>query len=84
MVGWKIYNIVHKRAKGTFYGAFATTEECNDFLKFKKEEHFFNTGNLIEADELWNPNNFIFDYGFSLDRNTIATTFIDVDFSEWK
>lgn len=74
--GWKTWVIYRpvKDAEGKdrqfFVASFARRTECEEYLEFKKEQHFFETGSMDEAEKQWGKHNFIVDYCYVMDRVT--------------
>lgn len=83
---WKTYTIFRKNNEGKFVthvASFGSRKLCEDYLKYRKEKCFFETGSMEEAEEKWGMQNFLIDYSLVLDRQTICQNFDNIDFSYW-
>lgn len=88
VTGWRTWSILQKNDEGKYglhVATFATRTECRNYLKFKKEEHFFSTGSMEEAESMWNEDNFLIDYSLVVDRVSITNNFnsFDSDYTKW-
>lgn len=85
---WKTWAILIKDPETGDYtrliAAFSTRKLCEEYINFKKEQCFFETGSMDEAENRWGMNNFLIDYTMLLDRATIVQEFYPVDFGrDW-
>jgi hypothetical protein len=79
----KMWNVLRKgEENGGAYAAFTSRKFAIEWLNFKKEQHFFETGNMEEAEELWATDNFRFEESMVIYRNSIVDNF-KVDFNDW-
>jgi len=79
--GYKVYNILLKE-NDDFVASFSTQQRCHEFMKMLKEQHFFDTGSMDDAEEEYGENSYYIEYGFSLTQTSVASW--GVKFSEWK
>jgi hypothetical protein len=79
--GYKVYNILLKENDG-FVASFGTQQRCHEFMKMLKEQHFFDTGSMDDAEEEYGENSYYIEYGFSLIQTSVASW--GAKFSEWK
>lgn len=78
---FKMWNILSKDGKNT-YGAFGSRRVAIEYLNMKKEQHFFETGNMEEAEQKWGVDNFRFEENMMLDRGTTMRKFAP-DLNTW-
>lgn len=80
--GFRVYNI-HRKVDGNenYVASFPTRQRCHEYMKFQKEQHFFNTGSMEGAEEEYGENSYYIEYGFAINQTCIAT--YDVKFSDW-
>ena len=81
--GFKVYNI-HRKVNGNenYVASFPTHQRCHEYMKLMKEQHFFNTGSMDDAEEQYGENLYYIEYGFALNQPCVAK--YDVKFSDWK
>lgn len=64
---WLIYN-----SSGNSIGsAFSTRKMASEYIKMKREQHFFETGSMESAEQEWGESNFRFERVFALTENSI-------------
>jgi hypothetical protein len=78
---YKVYNIIFKENDG-FVASFGRQQRCHEFMKMMKEQHFFDTGSMDDAEEEYGENSYYIEYGFALTQTSVASW--GVKFSEWK
>lgn len=79
----KMWNVLKKgEEKPGSYAAFPSRKQAIEWLNYKKEQHFFETGNMEQAEEKWGLNNFRFEETMVIYRNSIVDNF-RVDFNDW-
>lgn len=85
-INWKTWSILRKSANGEYndhVATFGDRHRCEEYLNMKKEQHFFDTGSMDEAEKEWGMQNFLIDYTMILNRSTIARNFTKITFEEW-
>jgi hypothetical protein len=74
MAGWKTW-VIYRSEDTTIVGCFPNRSLCREYLKFKKEQYFFETGSMEDAEKEWGEENFIIDYSLTLDRVTVFSNY---------
>ncbi len=79
----KMWNILRKGEENpSSYAAFPSRKKAIEWLNFKKEQYFFETGSMEEAERNWGVDNFRFEETMVIYRNSIVDNF-NVDFNNW-
>jgi hypothetical protein len=78
--GIKVYNI-HSKENDAYIASFPTRQRCHEYMKFQKEQYFFTTGSMEDAEEQYGENSYYIEYGFALVQTCVAT--YNVNFSDW-
>jgi len=78
-----MWSIHHKADMDRCLGTFITREDCIEYIEFKKEQMFFETGNMDESNKKWDVQNFVFDNSFCLNRNSILSNFPNIELDKW-
>ena len=82
--GYYAWSIVDRNDNKTGVGgAFASRKQCIEYLNYKKEQHFFETGSMELAEEKWGIDNFNFEQCFVLNRETVLDKFPKIDLNKW-
>lgn len=65
---WLIYDNSSGKSVGS---AFSTRKMASEYIKMKREQHFFETGSMESAEAEWGESNFRFERVFTLTENSI-------------
>lgn len=76
---WAIYD---RSEDPNLYATFSTRKDCIKWLETKKEEYFFETGNMDLAEEKWGLSKFRFEEVFVLTRESFLNNFGPVKWEE--
>lgn len=75
---WSVYrnNPSQNSDVNGYCGAtFSSRKLCIEWLKFKKEQHFFETGSMEEAERIWGIDNFRFEQEAVIQRQELFKNF---------
>lgn len=72
---WRTWTIYRADTNQPIVGSFNKRSLCREYLKFKKENCFFETGSMDEAEAQWGESNFIIDYSITIDRTSVFKNF---------
>jgi hypothetical protein len=81
--GYHVWNIIEKETGRGMLCAFLSRKECVDWLNLMKEQHFFETGSMEDAEEKWRLDKFTFEQSLLLRRETVMEHFPLVDLNNW-
>ena len=79
---WVIYQPLPDNDMG-FIAAFASRKKCREYLKYKKEQHFFENKDMEAAEKEWGEDNFIIDYSYNLTRSNLCYNFPGIELKSW-
>lgn len=78
--GVRVYSIIRKH-NDSYVASFPTHHRCHEYMKFRKEQLFFDTGNMEEAEKEYGQSQYYIAYSFALEQSSIAL--FAVNFSDW-
>jgi len=81
--GYYVWNIIQKKDGRGMLCAFLSRKECVEWLNLMKEQHFFQTGSIVDSEKEWGVDNFTFEQSLLLRRETVMENFPLIDLNTW-
>lgn len=79
---WTTWSVCHKDEPDGAIALFQSRAKAREYIELKREQALFQNGQVNEAVEYWNINNFIIDYSASLTRSSVAVL-IEKPLADW-
>lgn len=81
---YKTWSIIHNDSnQDRHMGSFVSRKKCIEYLKYRKEQHFFETGSMEEAEREWGLDKFKFEQTFVIPQDNVLRNFRGVDLNDW-
>ncbi len=71
MTGYGMWLIYRNDSGKSFGRAFSTRKMASEYIKIKREQHFFETGSMESAEAEWGASNFRFERVFVLPESSL-------------
>lgn len=81
---YRTWSIIYNDSTGDHHiGSFESRKRCIEYLKYRKELLFFDTGSMEEAERQWGLDNFKFEQTLVIPQDNVLSNFKGVDLNNW-